>query len=274
MKRKLFTILLCIAVLLGATSFIACDNGGNAYFNGNYEEATASEIVSLSETITSNQEATTLDWTKGFKVDFELNGNMGYGNVAVKFNYEVGLNEGGLIAAGNIDMYDVESTVKGKIYYYDGYSYVDGSVGVIGGASASGKFKQETSYEGLINEYGITMVLIEDLGDVIPYLSMYEEINYYIDQNEDNTKIKIDIPTQTITEEGSGYTRASTGSGTYVFVYDTEYNLIGLQLESSSTSTITAPQGSSQQVMNAKLTIVPSDGVIELPSNLDTYVEM
>lgn len=273
MKKRLLAILLCMALAVSTMSLVACD-GGNAYFNGDYQASSEEEITTFSQTVADNANATNIDWYKGYSIDFTMSGNMGGGDVNVDMDYKVGVKDDELAVAGNIELTDVAMTISGGLYYLDGYNYINGSVGVVGGASASGKYKQGMSYEDFLEEYGLDSVLIEDLAEVIPHLAMYDEINYFIDEGEETIKVKIEIPNQTITQEYGNATQTTTGSGTYVFVYDTEYNIIGFYAEMVSNSTYTSPEGSGQTTMSATLSIMPYEGAIELPSDLNTYLEI
>ncbi|MBQ8426517.1 MAG: hypothetical protein IJX16_02015 [Clostridia bacterium] len=272
MKNKLFAVLLCLVVAFSATSLVACGGNDNEYFNGDYQASSQEEVTTFSQTIADNTSATSIDWYKGYSIDFTLSGNMGGGDVTVDMDYKVGVKDDELAAAGNIELTDVAMNISGGIYYLDGYNYINGSVGAVGGTSVSGKYKQSMSYEEFMEEYGLDSVLIENLGDVLPYLAMYDEVNYFVDNGEETIKVKIEMPNQTITQEYEGVTQTSTGSGTYVFVYDTEYNLIGFYADMTSNSTFTSPSGSGQTTMSATLSITPYEGAIELPSDLDTYL--
>lgn len=272
MKKKLFTVLLCLVVLLSATSLAACGGNGNAYFNGNYQVSNQEEVTSFAQTIADNPNATSLDWSKGFSINLALSGNMGGGDVSVKLDYKAGLKDNILAVAGNIEMTDVETTISGGIYYLDGCNYINGSIGQVGGTSISGKYKQSMSYEDFIEEYGISTVLIENLGSIIPYLANYDVVNFFVEDGEETLKVKIEIPTQTNTLEYDGVIQSTTGSGTYIFVYDNEDNLIGFYAKTTSNTTYTSEYYSGQTTMSATLSIIPYDGAIELPSDLDAYV--
>ena len=126
-----------------------------------------------------------------------------------------------------------------------------------------------------MDSFGVSTVLMESFADALPYvIGGAETINYFVENTTDGMKIKIDIPRQTYVRTQGQYTISTDGVGTYIWTYDADYNLTGFYVDMSSTTTTTGPDYSGQTRISATLEILPFDGVIELPSDLDSYVAL
>ncbi len=273
--KKFLTILLCIALSISMLAFTACKGGASEHFDGEYQASNETEIQQLANSLSSKPQSAGFAWENGFKVNLTLSGNMGAGDVSVDMQYCVGLFNSELGLTGSVDLSDIDGTVKANIYFIDGYTYYNGSIGVHGGSTITGKYKETSTYANFMRHFGVTTVLMESFADSLPYASGgAETVNYFVENTTDGLKIKIDIPRQTYVQTQGPDTRSTDGVGTYIWTYDADYNLTGIYADMSSTTTTTGPDFSGQTRISATLEILPFDGVIELPSDLDSYVAL
>ena len=273
--KKFLTILLCIALSISMLTFTACKSGSPGHFDGEYQASNETEIQQLADSLSSKPQSAGFTWENGFKVNLDLSGNMGGGDVSVDIQYCVGLFNSELGVTGKVDLSDVDGTVKADIYFIDGYTYYDGSLGVHGGSTITGKYKETSTYADFMDYFGITTILMESFADSLPYvIGGTKTANYFVENTTDGMKIKIDIPRQTDVQTQGEYTISTDGVGTYIWTYDADYNLTGIYIDMSSTTATTGPDFSNQTRISATLEILPFDGAIELPSDLDSYVAL
>lgn len=253
--KKLLAFITCLVLAMGLMAMAACGGGEeDATFKGNYQQINRAAATAFAEEVQSDSDVF------GFKTGMELKFNMEGGSGDEYFYMEYDLkcaSENGMPSkmAGSTVMKMGGFTVKGNVYYTDGYMYVN---------SMGQKIKMAMDYDEYIEEQmgmGGASALMS-IQDVLEYVGEEAEtsvgnIKIYLDQGETVNKLKIEF---------KGFDMGDMKiDGAYYFVYNTNGELTAFKTDAKMT--IDGYKTSFYMVAKA------FDGNISLPSNLDTYIE-
>lgn len=269
--KKLLALVLGLVVAFSTMMFTAC---GSTIFDGDYSEATKEDLATFAAEVDAVEVGDGLDYSLGFKMNFKVEFVEGANSAKTQIDAKTALVDNDLQMQATVlldttevisDTETFQEKIEGSSYYKGGFAYANVST-TKNGETKSGKYKKERSMDSFIGEY--TMDMRTSLTDIVAELAMYEAmqvqgIKLYMDKGEETTKVKIEIPEQTLTVRGN----EASFKMEIVLVYNSAKKLIAVRnfIEQNMTETMS---------MIIDATVEPYDGAIEFPADLDTYTEM
>ena len=266
MLKKILAVVLGLVLCLGMTMMVGC---GDPSFSGNYVEADSNTITTFSESVQQAEDegaSQSVDFNAGVKAKVYVETE----DVKLTSDYTMALVGDTFKLEGNLDVqlkmiyggYNVKTITKGKFWYADNYMFMDANAtSVIGSVSetVAVKGKMPMAIEDVLAEYGGGEDL--EVSPLVEYLQYVESehVKFYIDDGEENKKIKIVF--DDLVEAGEKI------DGTVIIVYDTEYNVIATSVDLTSTLTY----GGETQTIVTRVSIVPYDGEINVPADAMTW---
>ena len=235
--------------------------GCGSAFDGNYKEAKAEEVAAFSENV-ENAEGTKIDYSNGVSAKVTMNTTIGAVISKMDMDYKMkGVGDkievaGKVFATGEKNNENFDASV----YYKEGYMYINGKY-----AGVTVKQKTAISIEGMMSQMDLGMIdhyssLPAILAEYSFQAELPENIKVYFDIGKDTQKVKVEI---NISEN------ESTSKTTIYLIYDADYNLTALKVESKTSSNVF---GAVYEV-ELNLTVEVYNGKINIPSDLDTYTE-
>lgn len=265
--KKILAVLLVAVLAIGCFALTAC--GGDATFGGNYEEATAEDILVFATEAENAGGSSDIDLADGCEVKMIVK-NMpqpmapyGYGVADMEMTLRIVSENGAMKAEGTAKgktkltsgMYSgMESDTTGKVYWTDGYMYVTEDV--------TQRFQGQTATGNVKNKMPVTLDAYLDgqmseldgfdFEELVPMaLTLGEKMGLSIARDENSTKIKFVIPEN------------NSVGGEIIFVFDANYNLTSMRYDVTI--------GSGEDAFEMDITYKPYSGSVSLPNDLDTY---
>ncbi|MBQ9103814.1 MAG: hypothetical protein IJY57_01855 [Clostridia bacterium] len=278
--KKLLALVLGLVVAFSTMMFTAC---GSTIFDGDYSEATKEDLTTFAAEVDAVEGGNDLDYSLGFKMSFKTERDMYGSKEKTQIDAKTAFVENDLqmeatMLIDNTYVIDENTTenfkIEGSSYYKGGFAYANVAM-TENGETESVKQKIEVPMDNFIGEY--TGEMETNLSELIEGLAMYEEmqvqgLKLYMDKGEENTKIKVVIPEQTLTVDGM----ETSMEMEIVLVYNSSKKLIAVRnfMKTSATYVNPVTNESSEMIVNFDITVEPYDGAIEFPADLDTYTAM
>lgn len=247
--KKLLSLFLALVLCCGVIALTGCGDKDtttvDATFAGNYVEATAEDVEAIEhEAALKGEEGTTIDYADG--VCISINMIMAEDNMPVSVNETLYCSsiDNKLVMQGFASTSVMGINMSGSIYFTDGYIYMN---------MAGLKMKVETGLDGYISD-NIGEAL-SDLGTILEDVRELSGVKYAIDRSSFDGKLKVKI----------SYSDVIDGNCEVCFVYNPDMSLSAIKINQSMTF------GGITEAMD--ISIKPWDGMVQLPADLDTYVE-
>ncbi len=285
--KKLLTMLLCGAIACSAMAFVGC---GDSTFDGDYKEATAEQLTTLTADLAVKDvefDTTAITTTAGYEITTSsktTSTDEGVTSVSEGTSSAKMIKVGEtVVAEGNWEDKNT-STVMGyetkvKSFYFDGskiYMDVDGKQ-TAGGVEVpvKGKYFQNSSLRGVISNVGASAITQGSLGDLVGMAAMGGATVSMDMSDAAKTKVKVALTAKGIasmyTMAGVTESQVTVNKYEYTFIYDATTKAISsFQLVSdyAIASTYINVSGT------LTVTVKAFNGTISAPSDLASYTAM
>lgn len=263
MFKKILAVVLGLVLCLGMTMMVGC---GDSAFSGNYVEADSNTIATFSESVQQAEDegaSQKVDFNAGVRAKVYIESE----DVKLTSDYTMALVDDTFKLAGNLDMQmemdyggvASKNITKGKFWYADSYMFMDANAtSVLGDNSTTValKGKMPMNIEKVLLTFGGGEKLETlPLAEYIQYVES-EHVKFYIDDGEENKKIKI------VFDDSVEY-----GDGTIIIVYDTDFNVIATSMDLTTTVT----DGGETKTFVTRISVEPFDGAINVPADAMTW---
>jgi hypothetical protein len=242
--KKLLTIMLCLILTMSASTMFGCQK---SIFDGNYTETSKTEVATLASNIADADGGEEMDYAKGAKLYLGAEIANGEESLSLKIDIKTIAKDNDLKMEGSVDFSNPSQTVAGKLYYSEGFLYLN---------SDTEKSKQQIDINSFFDQYFSSIFEIPfAINDFLEDLSLNPNVKCFVDDKTDVKKIKIEFESST------------EGTGKAVFVYNAQYKLIALSYDISLEMNL----GDTNTKISADFTFEPWSGSISTPTDLDTY---
>lgn len=263
--KKILTLILAIVLCACTAMFTAC---GSSYFDGNYTEATKSDLESFAQEV-EDADGEEIDFLSGLKVSMNIE-NFVMGSLRIdKMNVSMNVGKDTADAtkyAMNADYYikmnngDNLMEADLGIVYKNDVAYVKTAVE---GVESKIKYAIDDVFDALVMVEGIELLMMYDLFTAINMAEGQEGMKLYIDKGEETTKVKVAGDMNQIIDED-----ITTGKVEMIYVFNTAKKLIGLKIFMDVNMTMAGETIAVKVDMNAE----PWSGDISAPSDADSYI--
>ena len=265
--KKILSILLVVIMAISCFALVGC--GGDATFEGNYEEATATDVQNFANSVDAADGDTDIDIEDGYEINMEVKNMiqttpMGTAVADLDMTFRVKSELGNMKVEGtakgktkyNAGVYSgMEIDANGKVYWTGGYLYSNESDTIrYQGQTQPQEYKQKIQMEDFdtyLNTYAQNFDGLDFSELVEMAVAVGDKMGLGISQDENGTKIKFSIPVN------------NGVSGEMIFVFDNNYNLTSLKYDVTI--------GNTEDAMTIVATYKPYSGNVTLPNDLDTY---
>ncbi len=259
--KKVLTMLLCFVLTLSIALATGC--GGDATFNGNYSEASVVNTAAFAEKVENAEGKQEIDTAKGIEMTFKLEGSDSAEgiteSITMNMSLKSAIKDEKFSFAGKVDGItkctgEQDEKEAMEMYYSDGKFYVNEN-----GDKMYVELDMEAAISQVENGLSQAFYQIQSLEELLAEFTVMPGAKIYIDDNENTPKIKFEYKV-----EADGLkTEMLT-----VMVFDKDYNLTAYKMEMKISGVMDGVNGST----NMSMTIKPYSGNIDLPSDLDAYV--
>lgn len=252
--KKLLLVMLSVIIALSTAMMFGC--GETSIFDGNYQEVglESTEMSTFSEAVISAEQHQ-LQLGSGMKVKVVLDVKEGDDSMYVKMDMDLLEVEQSLQMQGSMNMKMQGMDTTATLWHKDNYMYMN--------ASAQGqtvKRKMPVTIDEFIGDQTGGMLNMDfSFIETLENYSSQEGVKFYLEDGEQYKKFKIEVP-QTQVE-------GMTMEASVYFLFDADYKLVGVK------SKVVNDMGAEGK-FDVALEITPWEGTINLPSDLDSYIEM
>ena len=246
--KKLLTVTLCLILAICTAMMFGCEKSA---FDGDYTEATATEVSAMAEQIAGAEGGEELDYSQGVKLVYDMDISAGEMSGTVKMDLKAIAVDNDLQMSGEMTVSGDEE-ISAEMYYTQGYFYANGTF-----EGQTRKAKMPMEIDDFIGNYtgSAGTDVTYSIADVMEMVEGEENVKWYVEDKEDVKKIKVEYA-----EEGAVELKI-------VLVYNADYKLTAMSYEMNMSQTV----GEETMEMNFKMVVEPWSGTIELPSDLNTY---
>lgn len=250
--KKLLTVTLCLILAISTAMMFGCEKSA---FDGDYTEATATEVSAMAEQIAQAEGGEELDYSQGVKLVFDMDMSDGETTGGIEMNLKAIAVDNDLQMSGTMALVEGEESSSAEIYFAQEYIYTSATY-----EGQTVKIKMPMSIDDFIGNYAGSAGtdVTYSIADVMEMVEGEENVKWYVEDKEDVKKIKVEYA-----EEGMGELKV-------VLVYNAEYKLTAMSYEMNMSQTV----GEETMELTLKMTVEPWSGTIELPSDLNTYIPM
>ena len=250
MKRFL-SIAVSLALCIGIVFMTGC----GSVFDGNYTEVTSEEAQTFIEEVSASAEDT-LDYGDGVAANIYMKDNLT--EINMKFN--AAYSGGEFQMSGNMNSKVTvggQSISSGTEYYYKG----DTMYMKVTSGKESVKMKMTVPFDDFISDTTDGVASDMSFSEVINRFIDVEGLKISMDKGDGTvSKIKIEVPAGTVIT-GTEFEKLE-----YYFVFDANYKL------TAAKAVTKVKEG--EEIMEMELSIESWSGTVNLPGDLDSYVDM